>query len=51
VAEDADDVAALARFAKRHAKGEDETIPVAVLAKPAKVLDASLEELIGHKSD
>jgi DNA-binding XRE family transcriptional regulator len=30
-AEDADDVAALARFAKRYARGEEETVPVAVV--------------------
>jgi len=31
VAEDADDVAALARFAKRYAKGAEETVPAAVV--------------------
>jgi DNA-binding XRE family transcriptional regulator len=31
LAEDADDAAALVRFAKRYSKGEEETIPVAVV--------------------
>ena len=101
LAEDADDTAALVRFSKRYARGEEETVPaemvdrllagenplrvwrehrgmtaaqvaeavgvtpahvsklesgkgdpsVAVLGKLAKVLDASLEELIGTSSD
>lgn len=31
LADDADDVAALARFAKRYAKGEEETVPAKVV--------------------
>ena len=52
LADDADDVAALLRFAKRYAKGEVETVPIEIKSNPYNRLYLQTKrDKMGHSLD